>query len=123
MTTQNVVGALRCADGSTIQLSGSVTDATVVNGSGSATEIQTDAAWTGVAQSVGDFAAGKAVTSAIITSKTFCEFAYVLRNGQVWAILPTASRSAGGSGAYGDLPLCAAWQIIPGDKVYVATLA
>ena len=123
MTTQNVVGALRCASGRTIQLSGSVTDGTVVNGSGTATEIQTDATWTGVAQSVGDFAQGEVVTSAILTSKTFCQFAYVLRNGMVWAILPTASRSAGGSGAYGDLPLCAGWQIIPGDKVYVAPLA
>lgn len=123
MTTQNVVGALRCTDGTVIPISGSVTDALVINGSGTATEIKTDATWTAAAQSVGDYAQGKTVVSAIITSKTFCQFAYVLRNGMVWAILPTASRSAGGSGAYGDLPLCAGWQIIPGDKVFVATLA
>lgn len=123
MTTQNVLGALRCSDGSTIQLTTTVTDATVVNGTGTATEVLTDAAWTGVAQSVGDFAAGKTVTSAIITAKTFIQFAYVLRNGQVWSILPCGSRTSGGSGSYGDLPLCSNWQVIPGDKIYVATLA
>ena len=123
MTTQNVLGTLRTQSGETILCTGSVTDATVVNGSGSATEIQTDAAWTGVAQSIGDFAAGKVVTDAIFTAATFIEFAYVLRNGKVEHIIPCGSRTAGGSGAYGDLPLCRPWRVIPGDKIYVATLA
>lgn len=123
MTTQNALGSLQCSDGSTIQLTASITDATVVNGSGTFTEVTTDPAWTGVAQSVGDFAAGKTCVQGWISAKTFIEFAFVLRNGKVEHLIPCGSRTAGGSGSMGDFPLCRPWTVIPGDKVYVATLA
>ena len=112
MTTQNVYGTLVCSDGSEIPLSVSLTDAA------SAANVTTDTAFTIVAQNAGDYAPGKTVISAIISAKTFIGFSYIVRQGLVAAVLPIASRTAGGSGSGdGSLPLPVPLTLMPGDKV------
>ena len=112
MTTQNVYGTLVCTDNTEIPLSASLTDAAA------AAAVGTDSAFTVVSQNVGDYAPGKTIKSAIVTSKTFIGFAYVIRQGTVAAVLPIASRTAGGSGdGCGSLPLPTPLTLQPGDKV------
>jgi len=112
MTTQNVYGTLVCTDNSEIPLSVSLTDAAA------AANVTTDTAFTVTAQNVGDYAPGKTVKAAIITSKTFIGYAYIIRQGLVAAVLPIASRTAGGSGnCSGSLNLNVPLTLMPGDKV------
>ena len=92
MTTQNVYGTLVCTDNTEIPLSASLTDAAA------AANVTTDTAFTVTAQNVGDYAPGKTIKSALISAKTFIGFAYIIRQGLVAAVLPIASRTAGGSG-------------------------
>lgn len=89
---------------------------------GTASAVQTDAAFTVSAQQVGDYAPGKTVTAAMITAKTFIGYAYILRQGLVAVTLPIGSRTAGGSGA-NPLKLCKPFTLQPGDKVWAYTLA
>jgi hypothetical protein len=118
MTTQNVIGTLVCTDNTEIPLTASLTDAA------SAANVTTDPAFTVVAQNVGDYAPGKTIKAAIITAKTFIGFAYIIRQGLVAAVLPIASRTAGGSGnCSGSLDLNVPLTLIPGDKVLAFTLA
>jgi hypothetical protein len=112
MTTQNVYGTLVCTDNSEIPLSASLTDAAA------AANVTTDTAFTVTAQNVGDYAPGKTVKAAIITSKTFIGYAYIIRQGLVAAVLPIASRTAGGSGnCSGSLDLNVPLTLMPGDQV------
>lgn len=112
MTTQNVYGTLVCTDNSEIPLSASLTDAAA------AANVTTDTAFTVTAQNVGDYAPGKTVKAAIITSKTFIGYAYIIRQGLVAAVLPISSRTAGGSGnCSGSLNLNVPLTLMPGDKV------
>jgi len=112
MTTQNVYGTLVCTDNTQIPLSVSLTDAAA------AANVTTDTAFTVTAQNVGDYAPGKTVKAAIITSKTFIGYAYIIRQGLVAAVLPIASRTAGGSGnCSGSLNLNVPLTLMPGDKV------
>ena len=112
MTTQNVYGTLVCTDNTEIPLSASLTDAAA------AAAVGTDSAFTVVSQNIGDYAPGKTVKAAIVTAKTFIGYAYIIRQGLVAAVLPIASRTAGGSGdGCGSLPLPTPIQLVPGDKV------
>jgi len=112
LTTQNVYGTLVCTDNSEIPLSASLTDAAA------AANVTTDTAFTVTAQNVGDYAPGKTVKAAIITSKTFIGYAYIIRQGLVAAVLPISSRTAGGSGnCSGSLNLNVPLTLMPGDKV------
>jgi len=112
MTTQNVYGTLVCTDSTEIPLSASLTDAAA------AAAVGTDSAFTVVSQNIGDYAPGKTVKAAIITSKTFIGYAYIIRQGLVAAVLPIASRTAGGSGnCSGSLNLNVPLTLMPGDKV------
>ena len=112
MTSQNVYGTLVCTDNTEIPLSASLTDAAA------AANVTTDTAFTVTAQNVGDYAPGKTVKAAIVTSKTFIGFAYIIRQGLVAAVLPIGSRTAGGSGdGCGSLPLPTPLTLQPGDKV------
>jgi hypothetical protein len=112
MTVQNVYGTLVCTDNTEIPLSASLTDAAA------AAAVGTDSAFTVVSQNVGDYAPGKTVKAAIVTAKTFIGFAYIIRQGTVAAVLPIASRTAGGSGdGCGSLPLPTPIKLVPGDKV------
>jgi hypothetical protein len=116
MTTQPVIGNLCMSDQTEIPLISTLTD------DAAAAEVQTDAAFTVTAQSVGDYAPGKTITGALITGKTLCSYAYILRQGLVAALLPVASRTAGGSGGE-PLPLCAPFTLQPGDKVVAFVVA
>jgi len=112
MTTQNVIGTLVCSDNTEIPLTASLTDAAA------AAAVGTDSAFTVVSQNVGDYAPGKTVKAAIVTAKTFIGSAYIIRQGLVAAVLPIASRTAGGSGdGCGSLPLPTPLTLQPGDKV------
>ena len=118
MTTQISIGNLLCSDGSNIPLGPiAVTDATVGQ------EVTTDPAFTVLAQTVGDYAQGKVITQGFVSAKTHAAYAYILRNGLVGTLIPIASRTAGGSGSVGDLPLCKPWKLQPGDKVIFFTQA
>lgn len=112
MTSQNVYGTLVCTDNTEIPLSASLTDAAA------AAAVGTDSAFTIVSQNIGDYAPGKTVKAAIITSKTFIGYAYIIRQGLVAAVLPISSRTAGGSGnCSGSLDLNVPLTLMPGDKV------
>jgi hypothetical protein len=112
MTTQYVYGTLVCTDNTEIPLSVSLTDAAAAG------NVTTDTAFTITAQNVGDYAPGKTVKAAMITAKTFIGYAYIIRQGLVAAVLPIASRTAGGSGdSSGALNLPVQLTLMPGDKV------
>ena len=107
-----------CGDGTHIPLGPiAVTD------SSTSQEVTTDPAFTVTAQSVGDFAAGRTIVQGIVTAKTFAGWAYLLRNGVVAGSIPVASRTAGGTGSVGDLPLCNPGTLRPGDKILFYTEA
>jgi hypothetical protein len=116
MTTQVVLGSLKMAGGGEIPLrNDSLTD------SSTSAEIQTDAAFTVTAQSIGDYAPGSTITSAIVSSKTHIAWAYIVRQGLVATLIPVLSRT--GQSGPGSLPLCIPFTLQPGDKVLVYTEA
>lgn len=117
MTTQIAMGTLCMSDATEIPLG----PTTVTDGSDTQ-EATTDPAFTIVAQSIGDYAPGKTITGAVVSAKTHIGFAYIQRQGLVGAIIPVASRTAGGSGG-NPLPLCSPWTLQPGDKLLMHTEA
>lgn len=113
MTTQPAIGSLIMTDRTEIPLG-----PTTLTDAAAAAEITTDPAFSVVAQSIGDYAPGKTIKSALVTAKTHIAFCYVLRQGLVAALIPVASRTAGGNGApSGALPLCKPFTLQPGDKI------
>ena len=117
MTSQYLLGNLVCADGTNIPLKVNGTDASTTN------EATTDPSFTVTAQSVGDFAPGRTIVQGVVTAATHGAWAYLLRNGVVECVIPVASRTAGGTGSVGDLPLCNPVTLIPGDKIICYSLA
>ena len=115
MATNTVTGVLVCSDGTNIPLKKELAE-------GTETDLTTDTVYTVSAQNVGDYAPGKTIKAAIITSKTFIGYAYILRQGLVAVTLPIGSRTAGGSGA-NPLNLCKNFTLQPGDKVWAYLLA
>jgi hypothetical protein len=117
MTTQYILGNLVCSDGTNIPLKTDGTDGSTSN------EVKTDPSFTVTSQSVGDYAPGRTILQGYVSAKTHIAWAYLLRNGVVESIIPVASRTAGGAGTIGDLPLCRPISLRPGDKIMVYTLA
>jgi hypothetical protein len=117
MSTQVAMGTLCMSDQTEIPLG----PTTVTDGSDTQ-EVLSDPAFTIVAQSIGDYAPGKTITGAIVTSKTHIGFAYIQRQGLVGVTIPVASRTAGGSGG-NPLPICKPWVLQPGDKILIHTEA
>lgn len=94
----------------------SVTDSSGTN------ELTTDPAFTIVAQSIGDYAPGKTIQGGMVSSKTHIAYCFIQRQGLVGAIIPVASRTAGGTGG-SPLVLQKPWTLQPGDKILVYTEA
>jgi hypothetical protein len=116
MTTQNVTGSLHCTDGTIISL----LDATMTDGA--ETSLSTNSEYSVNASAIGDYAPGKVITHASIEAGTGISYAFILRQGLIACVLPVSVK--GNSGA-GPLPLCAPFQLQPGDlcKVMVVTAA
>jgi len=116
MTDQAVYGGLRFTDGTTgLFLNATVTD-------GAVSEVQSDATFYVVASSAGDQFPLKTISHAIINSKTFLSYAYILsRTGTVACILPVFSRTA--MQFCPMLPVCKPYQLRAGDTLIVSTEA
>jgi hypothetical protein len=113
MANVNVSGILTCSDGTIIPL-----DATI--GEGAEANLTTNTDYTVSASNVGDYAPGKVVTHAYIQADHNVSYAYILRQGLIATILPIGVKGLAGSA---PLPLCAPFQLQPGDIVRVLVLA
>ena len=107
MANVNVSGILQCSDGTIIPL-----DATLAEGTESNLTTNTD--YTVSASNVGDYAPGKVVTHAYIQADHNISYCYILRQGLIASILPVGVKGLAGSA---PLPLCAPFQLQPGDIV------
>ena len=108
MATNTVNGVLVCSDGTNVPLKAELAEGTETN-------LTTDTAYTVTAQNVGDYALGKTVTSALVTSDNGISYAYILRQGLVATILPVGVKGA----AWQASPLCAPFRLQAGDIVRV----
>ena len=106
MATNTVNGVLVCSDGTNVPLKAELAEGTETN-------LTTDTAYTVTAQNVGDYALGKTVTSALVTSDNGISYAYILRQGLVATILPVGVKGA----AWQASPLCAPFRLQAGDIV------
>ena len=107
MANVNVSGILTCSDGTIIPL-----DATLAEGTESNLTTNTD--YTVTASNIGDYAPGKVVVSAYIQADHNISYAFILRQGLIATILPVGVKGLAGSA---PLPLCAPFQLQPGDIV------
>ena len=116
MADVNVTGTLMCSDGSVIPL----LDADMAEGTEE--PLSTNVLYTVAVSAIGDYAPGKVVTAASIEADHSIAYAYILRQGLIATILPVSVKGVSGSG---PLPLCAPFQIQPGDivRVLVVTAA
>ena len=106
MATNTVNGVLVCSDGTNVPLKAELAEGTETN-------LTTDTAYTVTAQNVGDYALGKTVTSALVTSDNGIAYAYILRQGLVAALIPVGVKGA----AWQASPLCAPFRLQAGDIV------
>ena len=106
MATNTVNGVLVCSDGTNVPLKAELAEGTETN-------LTTDTAYTVTAQNVGDYALGKTVTSALVTSDNGISYCYILRQGLVATILPVGVKGA----AWQASPLCAPFRLQAGDIV------
>jgi hypothetical protein len=107
MASVNVSGILTCSDGTIIPLDATITEGTETN-------LTTNTDYTVSASNVGDYAPGKVVTHAFIQADHDISYAYILRQGLIASILPVGVKGLAGSA---PLPLCAPFQLQPGDIV------
>jgi hypothetical protein len=107
MANVNVSGILTCSDGTIIPLDATLTEGTESN-------LTTNTDYTVTASNVGDYAPGKVVTHAYIQADHDISYAFVLRQGLIATILPVGVKGLAGSA---PLPLCAPFQLQPGDIV------
>ena len=112
MADENVTGTLLCSDGTVISL----LDADMAEGTEES--LSTNAAYSVNASAIGDYAPGKVITHASIEGANNISYAFILRQGLIATILPVSVK--GNSGA-GPLPLCAPFQLQPGDLCKVLT--
>ena len=112
MSTQVVVGVLKTNDGRSVPLQTTLTD-----GSDSQ-ELLTNSTYTVTSQSVGRYCDGWTLTKGWVAAATNICYAYILRNGQVIANIPSMSTNAIGAGG-GMMPLSHPVRIIPGDQVLI----
>ena len=106
MATNTVNGVLVCSDGTNVPLKAEIAEGTETN-------LTTDTAYTVTAQNCGDYALGKTVTSALVTSDNGIAYAFILRQGLVATILPVGVKGA----AWQASPLCAPFRLQAGDIV------
>jgi len=106
MATNTVNGVLVCSDGTNVPLKAELAEGTETN-------LTTDTAYTVTAQNVGDYALGKTVTSALVTSDNGISYCYILRQGLVATIIPVGVKGA----AWQASPLCAPFRLQAGDIV------
>ena len=109
MANVNVSGILKCSDGTIIPLSATIAENAEAN-------LTTNTSYTVTASNVGDYAPGKVVQSAFIQADHNISYAYILRQGLIATILPVGVKGLAGSA---PLPLCAPFQLQPGDIVRV----
>ena len=108
MATNTVTGVLVANDGTNIPLKAELAE-------GTESDLTTDTTYTVSAQNVGDYAQGKTITSALVTSDNGIAYAYILRQGLVAAIIPVGIK-----GVTAFTPaLCAPFRLQAGDKVRV----
>ena len=107
MANVNVSGILTCSDGTIIPL-----DATLAEGTESNLTTNTD--YTVTASNVGDYAPGKTIVAGYVQADHNISYAYILRQGLIATILPVGVKGLAGSA---PLPLCAPFQLQPGDIV------
>jgi len=107
MANVNVSGIITCSDGTIIPL-----EATLAEGTESNLTTNTD--YTVSASNVGDYAPGKVITHAYIQADHDISYAYILRQGLIATVLPVGVKGLAGSA---PLPLCAPFQLQPGDIV------
>jgi len=112
MADENVTGSLLCTDGTLIPL----LDADMAEGTEES--LSTNALYSVNASAIGDYAPGKVITHASIEGANNITYAFILRQGLIATILPVSVK--GNSGA-GPLPLCAPFQLQPGDLCKVMT--
>jgi hypothetical protein len=106
MATNTVTGVLVCSDGTNVPLKAELAEGTETN-------LTTDTAYTVTAQNVGDYAPGKTVTSALVTSDNGISYCFILRQGLVATIIPVGVKGA----AWQASPLCAPFRLQAGDIV------
>ena len=107
MATNTVNGNLVCSDGTNIPLKAERAD-------GTEADLTTDTVYTVSAQNVGDFAPGKTVTHALVSSDNGAGYCYILSQGLVAAII---CYSVKGAVTDGSPALCAPYTLKAGDKV------
>ena len=107
MANVNVSGILTCSDGTIIPLSATLAEGTESN-------LTTNTSYTINASNVGDYAPGKVITHGFVQADHDISYAYILRQGLIATILPVGVKGLAGSA---PLPLCAPFQLQPGDIV------
>ena len=107
MATNTVTGNLICSDGTNIPLKAELAE-------GTESDLTTDTVYTVSAQNVGDFAPGKTVTHALVSSDNGAGYCYILSQGLVAAII---CYSVKGAVTDGSPALCAPYTLKAGDKV------
>ena len=114
-----VTGSIRLSDGSSVPLLNAAMAESATGLSGTAVELQTSAAYTVTAQSIGSFAQKKTMVAAQILSTHSVTNAYIDRQG-----LPIAFLSGCGAGP-ASKGLVATKKVVfqPGDKVMVCCAA
>ena len=107
MATNTVNGVLVCSDGSNIPLKAELAE-------GTESDLTTDTVYTVSAQTVGDYAPGKTVTSALVSCDNGVGYCYILSQGLVAAIIPWSVK---GAVSDGTPALCQPYQLKAGDKI------
>lgn len=103
-------GALRFSDGTSVPLLNS----SMTNGTQG--EVQTDATYSVVAQTLGDYAPGKVPVAGWIGSTNNTAFAFIMRQGLPIAFIPCGAAGVNGKGLH---PVYCAGPLQPGDSVQV----
>ena len=109
MATNTVTGNLVCSDGTNIPLKLDCVE-------GTETSLTTDTAYTVAAQTVGDFAPGKTVTSGLVSCDNGVGYCYILSQGLVAAIVPWSVK---GAVTDGSPAFCQPYTLKAGDIVKV----
>jgi hypothetical protein len=88
MANVQVTGELRFSDGTAVPL----LNASMAEGTLS--ELQTDANFTTVAQSIGSYKPGATVVAGLVVGANNCSYAYILRQGQILATVPVGATAS-----------------------------
>ena len=107
MATNTVTGNIVCSDGTNIPLNSELAE-------GTESDLKTDTVYTVSAQNIGDFAPGKTITHALVSSANGAGYCYVLSQGLVACLIPYAVKGAITDGAPA---LCQPYTLRAGDKV------